>query len=154
MAETLLPGDKVIVLKDRVIGNYGINDIVAFRHNIESPTVFLKRLIADEGDTLFATPGGLRVKNILIPHDSVVNLLIDINTESKNLGEDYSSYFYYLINNTTSVSGKNVSWTEKYIVVPEDHYFFAGDNYYESMDSRFWGFIHQNQIIGKVMVTF
>lgn len=39
-------------------------------------------------------------------------------------------------------------------MVPEDYYFMVGDNYYESMDSRFWGFIPKENIKGKVILIF
>jgi signal peptidase I len=43
--------------------------------------------------------------------------------------------------------------TEKY-VVKKDYYFFIGDNRDNSFDSRHWGFVPREKIIGKPLITF
>jgi signal peptidase I len=40
------------------------------------------------------------------------------------------------------------------IVIPEDHYFMMGDNRGASDDSRFWGPVPRDWIIGKAFVTY
>ena len=40
------------------------------------------------------------------------------------------------------------------IRIPPDHYFMMGDNRGESQDSRFWGPLPRDWIIGKAFVTF
>lgn len=40
------------------------------------------------------------------------------------------------------------------IVVPKDHYFMLGDNRDDSADSRFWGFVPDENLRGKAMVTW
>jgi signal peptidase I len=42
----------------------------------------------------------------------------------------------------------------KSIVVPPDHYFMMGDNRANSTDSRFWGPIPREWIIGKAFATY
>jgi len=40
------------------------------------------------------------------------------------------------------------------VVVPPDHYFAMGDNRDNSLDSRFWGFVPRENIIGKPLVIY
>ena len=39
-------------------------------------------------------------------------------------------------------------------VIPEDNYFMMGDNRDNSQDSRFWGFLDSNRIIGRANFMF
>ena len=45
------------------------------------------------------------------------------------------------------MNGVKVSELEKY-KISKDYYFLMGDNRDNSYDSRFWGFVPENQILG------
>jgi signal peptidase I len=40
------------------------------------------------------------------------------------------------------------------VVVPKDRYFMMGDNRNHSLDSRFWGFLPKDRVIGRAWVRF
>lgn len=41
----------------------------------------------------------------------------------------------------------------QYVLVPEDKYFAVGDNILHSNDSRYWGFVPKENLIGKYVTT-
>ncbi len=41
-----------------------------------------------------------------------------------------------------------------YYVVEQDHYFMMGDNRDNSYDSRYWGFVSHDLVVGKALVVF
>jgi signal peptidase I len=42
----------------------------------------------------------------------------------------------------------------KEITIPPDHFFMMGDNRGASADSRFWGPVHEDQLIGQAFFTY
>jgi signal peptidase I len=56
----------------------------------------------------------------------------------------------YIIKRITAVEGMTVFYNGKEITLKEDEYFLMGDNYYKSNDSRAFGPITHDKIIGVV----
>ncbi len=92
----------------------------------ESSQNFIKRIVAGPGDTLSVRDG-----------HPVVN-----GVEKTN--EPY----------TLPCGNSSACNLPKQITIPADHYFMMGDNRGGSDDSRFWGPVPREWIIGKAFATY
>ena len=46
------------------------------------------------------------------------------------------------------------TWSNGEVVVPPNSYFAMGDNRDSSLDSRYWGFVPRENIIGKPLIIY
>jgi signal peptidase I len=88
-------------------------------------TNFIKRVVATPGDTLKIVDGHAIVNGESIPDDFI-----------RPCGTAPECDF------------------PKEITIPPDHYFMMGDNRGASDDSRFWGPVPKDWIIGKAFATY
>jgi signal peptidase I len=91
----------------------------------EDGTNFIKRIVAGPGDTVEIQDGHPVVNGV-------------------QANEDF-------INPCGSGNGCNLP---RQITIPPDHYFMMGDNRGSSDDSRFWGPVPRDWIIGKAFATY
>lgn len=103
-------------------------DVVVFIYPENPKKDFIKRLVASEGQTV-----------------EIKNGTIYINGQP--LLEPVFSQKYYYNRGAYAQEGQK-------IVVPKDSYFMLGDNSQSSQDSRYWGFVPKDNIIGKALVIY
>jgi len=141
MRMTLIEGDKLLVNKlhygpkvpftDWRIPGFREpqrGDVVVFIFPDDPKRDFIKRMIARGGETVEIRNGDVYVDNELVEDPVIKNI-------------------YYYNRGTYGSSGKSVT-------VPEGHYFVLGDNSASSHDSRFWGFVPQDNVIGKADMIY
>lgn len=160
MIPTLLVGDFILVSKF----SYGVRlpvvhtkildtgkpekgDVAVFRFPRDPKIDYIKRVVGVPGDTVT-----LRGKKLLI-NGEAVNYSEDQpyvlpGTDDIMIGmvrrtEDLDGVVHdILVDNTGGLSEQ--SW-----IVPEGMYFMLGDNRDRSNDSRFWGFVPEENLVGK-----
>lgn len=149
MAPTINVGDTVIVNKhiyrDTIKGKPDSNqprrgDIIAFNPPHQPNTVYLKRVIGIPGDVIRFTDKQLTINNKPV--------------ETKKLND---ALFLETLNDTTyqvQYLNEENPYRDIKVTIPADHYFVMGDNRDNSLDSREWGFVPKENLIGKTTIIF
>lgn len=139
--------NKVIEIDDPKAG-----DVAVFRFPIDNKTDYIKRVIGVPGDKVVWRNKQLFVNDKPIEHIPLGNYMSYDqygNTEStlrlkEKLGED--EHDIIIKPNTRAPSGE--------MTVPEGAYFVMGDNRDNSNDSRFWGLVPEENLVGKAMIVW
>lgn len=113
------------------IGQPERGDIIVFKYPYDLETNYVKRVIGLPGDTVKIEDGKVTVIN-------------DENPTGITLDEQYVSS-----GNTTTLPAASA---KNEFTVPEGNYFVLGDNRRASSDSREWGFLPKEDVIGRVFV--
>ncbi len=135
------------------IGDPERGDVVVFRYpNYEKGSTykgadFIKRVIGIPGDKIEYINDKLTVNGEAITYQKI-GTYTGIEKGIEMTG--YEHYRELLDNNPHDIllSPRTNSKGVK-LIVPEGHYFVMGDNRAHSSDSRFWGFVPEEYIIGR-----
>ncbi len=132
-------------------------DVIVFKTPADNRTDYIKRLIGLPGDEIQFIDGNLYVNNnqiikTLVSSIDVIycgNQTIKVNTFEEKLpnGKKYKATY------RKEYSFQN---SDKFLI-PENHFFFLGDNRDCSKDSRFLsevGYVHENNLVGKAQILF
>ena len=146
------------IIKNRIFKkkpNYG--DLVVFKTPTDNRTDYIKRLIGLPGDKIQFKNGHLYINEVKIFKKKISKQnkifcgenTIDVNFYEESLNNKKNFFTVYNKNGT-------LLNTDLY-TVPDDHYFFLGDNRDCSKDSRFLssvGYVHENNLVGKAQIVF
>ncbi len=132
-------------------------DVVVFKTPADNRTDYIKRLIGVPGDQIQFIDSNLFINNSEILKSKISetdliycgNKIINVFTFEEKLLERKPYKTVYLKNFTFKNSD--------IFTVPEEHYFFLGDNRDCSKDSRFLtsvGYVHKNNLVGKARFIF
>lgn len=163
---TILPGDFIAVnqfaygLRLPVI-NYKIvnisepqrGDVALFRWPDNPKIIFIKRVVGIPGDHIVYRNKILHI-NGKIADQKLIGKALDIEPDNvpvvvqKKL-EDLLGVKHYIF-----IRGPGGDINTVDTVVPEGYYFMMGDNRDASDDSRYWGFVPEQNLIGKAFLVW
>jgi signal peptidase I len=154
MTPTLMIGDFLYVLKTPAARKeIGTGSVVVFESVEEPGLKVVKRLVGMPGDTLVMTRGTLRRNGQDLTEAYVIH-------QDPTRSEDAlqrARMRAWQIDHTTGLARATYSpdlqdWGP--VVVPQDSFMALGDNRDASYDSRYYGFIPFDRIIGKPWVIY
>jgi signal peptidase I len=149
MEKSVQVGDHLIVHKLGPTSEIRRGDVVSFRYPLDPQQIFVKRVIGIPGDRIRLVNkqvirNGRRLVEPYVQHDRVSNDAYRDNFPSApnfrllQRGEDMLTH--YVANGD--------------VVVPEGALFVLGDNRDESLDSRYWGFVPREGIVGRPLFVY
>ena len=162
MEKTLLIGDYLLVDKTHYgpagpwhwllpYSNVQRGDIVVFHYPRDPKQHFVKRVIGLPGDRI-----RLRHKRVYVNGTAIAEPFAMYNDRSEDAFRDEFP------NGNRLQAGIDSSWylqldrlvEDGQLIVPADHYCVMGDNRDDSSDSRYWGFVPRENVVGRPLLIY
>lgn len=184
MMPTLLVGDFILVekfsygLRDPVmrkkfveIGEPERGDVIVFKYPVDTRLDYIKRVVGLPGDTVIYRNKQLQIKPACHTVENCPPLqTVELNFET--VGEEFQNFapleklteelgeVSHQIYRTTSKTNRTGEYYQQpgtqvdEWLVPEGHFFVMGDNRDNSLDGRFWGFVPEENLVGKAVAIW
>jgi signal peptidase I len=161
MEDTLLIGDHLLVDKlafapPGAISKYILpysdvhrGDIIVFRYPIDIKQTFVKRAIGLPGDHLRLVNKQVYLNGKPLIEPYVVHKTSFVDSYRDNFPSEPNTMIYPPAQTMLADNVKNGD-----VVVPAGTIFAMGDNRDLSLDSRYWGFVPRDNIIGKPLIIY
>lgn len=162
MEGTLLVGDLVLVNKQAFAapGHWGwllpyrtphVGSLVVFHYPVDPDQLVVKRVVASAGDRIHLRDNVLyrNGQAQVEPYSQYIPAgRSPFRDRFPNLQEaDPSAEAPWWIELRSRIHDSELS-------VPDGSYFVMGDNRNDSLDSRYWGFVHPAAIVGEPLLTY
>jgi signal peptidase I len=167
MMPTLLVGDFILVNKfayglrlpvlDKkilAVGEPERGDVFVFRYPQNPKEDYIKRVIGLPGDEITYRNKTLFVNGVEVAETDLGNY-VGPSEPGRNLGnarvlqEQLGDVEHRILEIPNAWIGHEGSWK-----VPAGHYFAMGDNRDSSADSRFWGFVPEENLVGRAFMIW
>ncbi|SJN13731.1 Signal peptidase I [Halomonas citrativorans] len=143
-------GLRLPVVHNRIleVGEPERGDVMVFRFPDEPSVNFIKRVVGLPGDRIRYEDKQLYVNGELVTK-TLLEEGPDASPQELLLEEQLGSVRHTIYNNPRD-PGPQMREVE----VPEGHYFMMGDNRDHSNDSRYWGFVPEENIVGRAFAVW
>jgi signal peptidase I len=148
-------------------------DVMVFRFPPQPSQDYIKRVIGLPGDDVVYANKRLTINGLVVPTSDLPEFFDEdtmryFKQYGETLGAPAQPKAYRLIVDTTRRGGfaeaeignypfrEACSYNEEGLrcTVPAGHYFVMGDNRDNSLDSRYWGFVPDENIVGKAFMIW
>ncbi len=167
MMPTLLVGDFILVnkfaygirlpvLNNKIIdiGEPERGDVMVFRYPMNPKEDYIKRVIGLPGDEITYRNKTLYVNGVKV-EDTDIGPYTGPSEPGRSMAgaqvmsEDLTGVKHRIMELPQVYVGHEGTWQ-----VPQGHYFAMGDNRDNSADSRFWGFVPEENLVGKAFLIW
>ncbi len=130
-------------------------DIIVFKFPQDESKNFIKRVIGVPGDKLQIIKGRLYINDQVVP----ITPIGPPADNSVEAGQSYGKPMLYeeqlgAVKHEIQYFHDQLGENFGPKVVPQDSVFVMGDNRDNSQDSRYWGFVKYNKILGKALIIY
>lgn len=129
-------------------------DVVVFKYPRDTSVDYIKRVIGLPGDTIQVKEGQLFINGVQVPRQPAGDFEIDdegVQMALRRYQETLPGGVVHDILKTTDAGEAN---NTPIVKVPQGALFVMGDNRDNSADSRFWGFVPMENLVGKAEFLF
>jgi signal peptidase I len=161
MEDTLLIGDHLLVDKlayapAGAVSKYLLpyepvkrGDIIVFRYPMDIKQTFVKRAVGVPGDRIKVVDKQLYVNGVKLNEPYVYHKTDYIDSYRDNFPGEPNVHLYPPAQKMLEQNLRNGE-----VIVPDGYYFAMGDNRDSSLDSRYWGFVPRENIMGKPLIIY
>jgi signal peptidase I len=162
-------GVRLPVINTKLFDNHSPErgDVMVFRYPPKPSLDYIKRVVGLPGDEVAYLNKKLTINGKPLPKTPLPDFFDeDALRYAKQFEEVSGSKKYRLLNDEDRpafIPGaddfpfkQNCRYSSEGVVckVPEGHYFMMGDNRDNSLDSRYWGFVPEKNIVGKAFFVW
>ncbi len=166
MHNTLMTGDHLIVdklayappgkLSSHLLPYTEVKrgDIIVFRHPVLLQEDYVKRVIGIPGDRIKLVNQVVHLNGKALNEPYIIHSVGDSSPYRDNFPEGSPEYAAnpQMVDRVFTMLREHVDKGE--LVVPAESYFAMGDNRDNSLDSRYWGLVPRENIMGKPTIIF
>lgn len=162
-------GVRLPVINTKVFDNQSPQrgDVMVFRYPPKPSLDYIKRVVGLPGDEVAYLNKTLTINGKPVPRKALPDFFDeDAMRYAKQFEEMLGGKEHRLLNDDDRpafIAGaadfqfkKNCRYSSEGVVcnVPQGHYFMMGDNRDNSLDSRYWGFVPEKNIVGKAFFVW
>jgi signal peptidase I len=150
MKPTIHSGDRVIAVKHLLMGRVERGDLVLMKDTLDGKNIFVKRVVGVPGDRI-----RLANRQLYLNGNPVSEPYVEHSARFTDMYRDH----FPASEPNTQLPPAAVRMLQEHrqggeIVVPDAHYFVLGDNRDDSLDSRYWGFLPRENVLGRPVFIY